>query len=72
MNLLTVVRARRTGSDASREPCAFYGACMQEVAVLGVTQLNHLALSHVASEMRDALMLKRLSVLLPSLEEAGP
>jgi hypothetical protein len=48
-----------------------HGACLQEVAVLGVMQLNHLALSHVANKMRDALLLKRLSVLLPSPEKAG-
>ena len=34
--------------------------------------LDHLAPAQVASEMRDALLLKRFSVILPSPEEATP
>ena len=49
-----------------------HGTRLQEVAVLGVMQLDHLAPAQVASEMRDALLLKRFSVILPSPEEASP
>jgi hypothetical protein len=39
--------------------------------VLGIMQFHDLAIAHIPDEMRDALLLKGLSVFLPSPEDTG-
>jgi hypothetical protein len=57
-----IVKATRTGIAASRGRCASVRGLPAGIAVLGVTQLSHLALSHVGNQMRDAKLLKRSPV----------
>jgi hypothetical protein len=68
-----VVRSRRREQESSHlvDGARLYAACLEEIAVLGIMQLNQFTLSHVANEMRDALLLKGRSIVLPSPEEAG-